>query len=65
MPGNGIRKYRVSCTLFTAQVDVNRSGIIVEAAPILKRFVGQHFNALLKWVSKKHLECQEIVGPGN
>lgn len=40
----------VSCGLFTVQVDT-MDGIILRAAPIVRVFVGQPFERLLRWRS--------------
>lgn len=41
----------VSCPRLTVCV-TTRDGIIVGAAPVVQRFVGQRFEALLSWLSK-------------
>lgn len=41
----------VSCRLFTVRVEV-RDNIIVNAAPVVKRFQGQPFNNLKRWMAK-------------
>lgn len=46
-------KWWVSTPAFTVRVETNESGKIVMAAPIVKRFKGQHFDNLRNWVLKK------------
>lgn len=48
---SGPKKYWVSCVKFTVQVTVNEEGRIVEAAPIVRKFIGQPFANLKKWAS--------------
>jgi hypothetical protein len=43
------RKWQVSCNKFTVQVNTDEEGRIIFAAPIVKRFMGQPFENLLKW----------------
>ena len=42
--------YEVTCNNITAGVVVYNC-IIVGAAPVLKRFVGQHISKLVNWIS--------------
>ncbi len=45
-----MRVWWVSCTRFTIRVSTI-NGIIKEAAPIARKFIGQDFRNLLKWAS--------------
>ncbi len=47
-----MKKYWVSCTKFTVQVNVDDTGKIVWAAPIVRQFVGQPFANLERWIDK-------------
>lgn len=42
-------KYYVSCKKFTCYVETTNEGIILNTAPILKRFIGQNLDNLLSW----------------
>jgi hypothetical protein len=44
-----MKKYWVSCARFTVQVNTNHLGIIIWAAPIVRKFVGQPLTNLLRW----------------
>jgi hypothetical protein len=41
----------VSCTKSTCEVELDERGVIVQAAPIVKRFVGQPFGNLRAWIA--------------
>lgn len=51
----------VSCNLFTVRVATNAQGYICEAAPIVRRFIGQPFANLERW-AKTHggYQCVDI-----
>ena len=38
----------VTCKLFTVKV-VTREGTVIDAAPIVKKFIGKPFSELLNW----------------
>ncbi len=42
----------ISCRKFTVAVTVNDSGVITEAAPIVRKFLGQPLSNLLSWARK-------------
>ena len=42
-------KHWVSCARFTVLVVTDERGIIRDAAPIVRKFVGQRIDALLVW----------------
>jgi len=42
----------VSTTKFTIRVEVDRSGRITDAAPLVRRFVGQQWKNLVDWCRK-------------
>lgn len=44
--------YGISCNSFTVGVEVNNDGIIIKTSGVLKRFVGQRFDNLKKWLEK-------------
>lgn len=41
--------YWLSCKLYTVRVDVDDKMVIRQAAPIVKRFVGQPLADLVRW----------------
>jgi hypothetical protein len=45
------RSYWVSCERFTVRVSCDGDGVIVEAAPLVRRFVGQHLASLTRWAA--------------
>ena len=47
------RRYWVSCERFTVVVACDGNGIIREAAPLVKVFIGQHFANLTRWAAGK------------
>lgn len=46
-----LEKWWVSCRIFTVQVNV-RGGVVVEAAPIVSKFLGQPFWRLQSWAKR-------------
>jgi hypothetical protein len=48
-----MRSFWLSSKKMTVGVDTNRKGIIIESAPIVKVFRGQHINKLIKWMKKQ------------
>ena len=42
----------LSCDKFTVSVEVDEHGIITEAAPIVRKFIGQDIKTLGKWMSR-------------
>lgn len=44
--------YYFSCNKFTVRVVTNSRGVIVDAAPIVRRFIGQPRNNLKRWADK-------------
>jgi hypothetical protein len=45
------RKYWISCNKFTVQITCDRTGRIIEAAPIVRKFIGQYYTRLTRWAS--------------
>jgi hypothetical protein len=43
-----MKRFWISCRIFTVKVNVE-DGVIVQAAPIVRKFVGQPLANLLKW----------------
>lgn len=41
--------YYVSAKFFTCAVVVDDDGIILKSAPIVRRFIGQSFENLMRW----------------
>jgi len=46
-----IRKHWISCVRFTVQVNTE-DGVIVLAAPIVRKFIGQRLENLLGWCAR-------------
>lgn len=46
------RSYWVSCDRFTVRVACDENAIIREAAPIVRRFIGQHLSRLTRWAAQ-------------
>ena len=44
--------YWISCAKFTVRVACDERDMIIEAAPIVRRFVGQPLANLLRWAAK-------------
>lgn len=45
-----IRKCVFSCSKFTVQLDIDEEDVIVKAAPIVRKFIGQELTNLEDWV---------------
>lgn len=45
------RPYWISCERFTVRVVCDGDGVIVEAAPVVRRFLGQHLARLTRWAA--------------
>jgi hypothetical protein len=46
-----MRAYWVSCAKFTVRVAADEDGVITEAAPIVRRFIGQPLGNLTRWAA--------------
>ncbi len=53
-------KFWVSCDRFTVRVDTDDRDIITFAAPIVRRFIGQPFVNLARWIEKWHPFIEEL-----
>lgn len=42
--------YWASCDKFTVRVDVDDAGIVTDTAPIVRKFVGQKWDNLRRWM---------------
>lgn len=47
-----MKHYWVSCKKFTVGVETDDQHVITDAAPIVRRFIGQHMRNLVKWARK-------------
>lgn len=54
-------KYWVSTIKMTVFVETNNKNIIVNCAPIVKKFKGQSFRNLLKWLEKFGIVTCELL----
>jgi hypothetical protein len=43
---------QVTCKKFTVGVEVDRSGVIRDAAPVVRKFIGQPLDNLVRWFRK-------------
>lgn len=50
-----MKKYWLSCSRFTVQVNVDERNIIIWTAPITRKFVGQPLTNLLRWCAPYEL----------
>ena len=48
-----MKRYWVSSKKMTFEVTVSLDGIIVDAAPIARKFIGQRFINLRRWMAKQ------------
>lgn len=47
-----IARHWISCAKFTAEVGTDEYGTIREAAPVVRKFIGQRLVDLLTWAAK-------------
>jgi hypothetical protein len=55
-------RHWVSCAAFTVQVNTTPEGIIVWAAPIVRKFTGQPLDNLLRWAGARGGLRHEVMG---
>ena len=56
-----MKTYWVSCSKMTVMVEVDNKGRVVDAAPVVRRFIGQPFRNLTLWFKKLGgLRCKQI-----
>lgn len=53
--------YWLSCSKMTVRVDV-RDGVIIDAAPVVRKFVGQPLENLTRWMWKLGGFKRELIG---
>ncbi len=53
--------YRLSTEKMTVSVDIDSRGYILDGAPIIQRFRGQHFGALVRWMQKQPGFCMQLL----
>lgn len=51
----------LSSRKMTVSADVNKDGVILDAAPIVRKFVGQHLMRLAVWMHKQGGFCWSIL----
>lgn len=44
--------YWISCAKWTSRVVVDETGVIVKTAPVVRRFIGQPVENLLRWAAR-------------
>ena len=47
-----MKKFWLSCNKFTVKIVTDDNYKIIDAAPIVKKFVGRHASNLRKWMEK-------------
>ena len=52
--------YQIVCSKFAAWFQTDTKGKILDAAPIIRKFIGQHTSNLEDWVKKISKEEPEI-----
>ena len=52
-----MKEYQIDCQKFCNSVKVDDNDIILETAPIFKKFIGQPLSNLTFWVQKKFGYC--------
>lgn len=52
--------YQISCSKFTCSFSVE-DDVIVDAAPIIRKFIGQPWGNLIRWVNKISGNCYSLV----
>jgi len=57
-----LKAYWLSSNKMTVIVEVNHRGIIVKAAPIVRKFLGQPISNLIKWMKRQGGFKQELLG---
>lgn len=55
-------RFWISCPKFTVLVVVNLEGVVIDTAPITRRFVGQGIEKLVGWARNKFgdVEIEEL-----
>jgi len=55
-------KWYVSSPRATCKVETDKRGVIVDAAPVWRRFIGQRMTNLLRWLGKEGLIVKPLKG---
>jgi hypothetical protein len=56
-----VKRYWVSSDKITVEAVVSDAGIVIDTAPVTKRFVGQPFSNLRHWLIKQGGYREELV----
>ena len=56
-----LRKVRVSNNKLNGWVEITQEGMVRHSAPVFNVFVGQHFNALVRWMKKLDRQTRAVV----
>lgn len=54
---NKMKAYQLDSAKFCCYVKVDAAGLLIEAAPVFTKFIGQPLSNLTSWVSKKFKYC--------
>lgn len=57
----GVSKWWVSCPQFTVQVNTDEKGRIVYAAPVVREFIGQPLDNLIRWQGCEVVQLEERI----
>jgi hypothetical protein len=60
-----MKSYYIRTISFCCRVDVNDKGVIVNGAPIIKRFIGKKFTDLTHAFRYQNLRWSELNDPKN
>jgi hypothetical protein len=52
-----MKEYQLDCSKICCFIKIDDNGLIVEAAPIFRKFIGQELKNLTTWVTKKFSYC--------
>lgn len=60
--GTDLKLYQVFLKGVTAGVEVSPDGVVVDAAPVLKKFIGVRLDKLRNWVTGKGGQVNAVGG---
>lgn len=58
-------RWFLSSKVMTIEVEVDDNGVIIKAAPIAKKFIGQKFDNLTTWMAKQGGFMMERLDDGD
>jgi hypothetical protein len=57
-----IIRHRINCRALTVRVHATPEGMIVWAAPVVRKFTGQPLDNLLRWAAQRGGLRHEVLG---